>query len=132
LFESAQEVPALVNGKNAGDSAGLRYVCDARPGIRRKKAGKGFAYFRIDGARLIETDVLGRIKALAVPPAWTDVWICPFSDGHIQATGRDARGRKQYRYHSRFREFRETTKYEHMVESAWVMTITPRRTTVMG
>jgi DNA topoisomerase-1 len=63
-------------------------------------------------------DVLRRIKALAIPPAWTGVWICPFADGHIQATGRDAKGRKQYRYHPRFREVREGTKYEHVVEFA--------------
>jgi DNA topoisomerase I len=70
---------------------------------------------------LSEPDVLGRIKALAVPPAWTDVWICPFADGHIQATGRDARGRKQYRYHARFREVRESTKYERVIEFADVL-----------
>ena len=62
--------------------------------------------------------MLKRIKALAIPPAWTDVWICPFADGHIQATGRDAKGRKQYRYHARFREVRESTKYEHVVAFA--------------
>jgi DNA topoisomerase I len=65
-----------------------------------------------------EADVLRRIKSLAIPPAWTDVWICPSADGHIQATGRDAKGRKQYRYHGRFREVRESTKYEHVVEFA--------------
>jgi hypothetical protein len=61
-----------------------------RPGIRRRKSGKGFSYTRVDGSRLSEADFLKRIKALAVPPAWTDVWICPFAEGHIQATGRDA------------------------------------------
>ena len=70
---------------------------------------------RVDGSRLSEPDVLRRIKALAVPPAWTDVWICPFAEGHIQATGRDAKGRKQYRYHARFREVRESTKYERVI-----------------
>jgi DNA topoisomerase-1 len=73
---------------------------------------------RSDGSRLAERDVLGRIKSLAIPPAWTDVWICPFADGHIQATGRDAKRRKQYRYHPRFREVRESTKYEHVVTFA--------------
>jgi Bacterial DNA topoisomerase IB, N-terminal domain/Eukaryotic DNA topoisomerase I, catalytic core len=99
-------------------SAGLRYVSDDRPRIRRKKAGSGFTYTRVDGSRLTERDALKRIKALAIPPAWTDVWICPFADGHIQATGRDAKGRKQYRYHARFREVRESTKYEHVVAFA--------------
>jgi DNA topoisomerase-1 len=119
LFESAAaDVQTIVDPKDAAESAGLRYVSDTRPGIRRRKAGSGFAYFRADGSRLTEPDVLGRIKSLAIPPAWTDVWICPFVDGHLQATGRDAKGRKQYRYHSRFREVRESTKYEHVVAFA--------------
>jgi DNA topoisomerase-1 len=73
---------------------------------------------RADGSKLSEPDVLKRIRAVAIPPAWTDVWICPWVDGHIQATGRDAKGRKQYRYHARFREVRESTKYEHVVAFA--------------
>ena len=88
---------------------------DERPGIWRKKSGKGFIYLRPDGTRVSDPRALRRIRSLAVPPAWTDVWICPFSDGHIQATGRDARGRKQYRYHPLFRELRESTKFEHVV-----------------
>jgi DNA topoisomerase I len=68
-----------------------------------------------DGSKLFEIPILRRIKALAIPPAWANVWICPTADGHVQATGRDARGRKQYRYHPRFREVRESTKYEHVV-----------------
>jgi DNA topoisomerase I len=113
--ESLDTAQAIVDPKDAAESAGLRYVSDARPGIRRKKAGKGFTYTRADGSRLSEPDVLRRIRALAIPPAWADVWICPFADGHIQATGRDAKRRKQYRYHARFREIRESTKYEHVV-----------------
>lgn len=105
----------IIDPRDAAEFAGLRYISDARPGIRRKKAGTGFTYTRADGSRLSEADVLKRVKALAIPPAWTDVWICPFADGHIQATGRDAKGRKQYRYHARFREVRESTKYEHVV-----------------
>src|SRR6201999_1171895 len=93
-------------------------VSDARPGICRKKAGTGFGYIRADGSKLTEKDVLKRIKALAIPPAWTEVWICPFSDGHLQETGRDAKARKQYRYHARFRAVRESTKYEHVVAFA--------------
>jgi DNA topoisomerase-1 len=118
LIESPDAVQTIVDPRDAAESAGLRYVSDERPGIRRKKVGTGFSYVRPDGSRLIEPGALKRIKALAIPPAWTDVWICPFPDGHIQATGRDAKGRKQYRYHVRFREVRESTKYEHVVEFA--------------
>jgi DNA topoisomerase-1 len=114
-MDSAQ---AIVDPKEAAEFASLRYVSDARPGIQRKKAGKGFTYTRADGTKLLESDVLKRIRALAIPPAWTDVWVCPWADGHIQATGRDAKGRKQYRYHARFREIRESTKYEHVVAFA--------------
>ena len=96
-------------------SAGLRYVCDALPGIRRRRAGKGFAYLRADGSRIADRAEVKRINALAIPPAWKDVWVCPHPDGHLQATGRDARGRKQYRYHRRFREVREGTKFEHVI-----------------
>jgi DNA topoisomerase I len=118
LVDLADTAQAIVDPKDAAESAGLRHVSDARPGIHRKKAGKGFTYTRADGSKLSEPDVLKRIKSLAIPPAWTDVWICPWADGHIQATGRDAKGRKQYRYHARFREVRESTKYEHVVAFA--------------
>src|SRR3954471_17583129 len=118
VFESAADVQTIVDPKEAAACAGLRYVSDTRPGIRRRKSGKGFTYTRPDGSRVTEADVLRRIKSLAIPPAWTDLWICPSADGHIQATGRDAKGRKQYRYHGRFREVRESTKYEHVVEFA--------------
>jgi DNA topoisomerase I len=115
LVDLADSAQFMVDAKDAAESAGLRYVSDGRPGIRRKKAGKAFTYTRADGSKLSEPDVLKRIRALAIPPAWTDVWICPWADGHVQATGRDAKGRKQYRYHARFREVRESTKYEHVV-----------------
>jgi DNA topoisomerase I len=118
LLDSADSGQTVVDPKDAAESVGLRYVSDGRPGIRRKKSGKGFVYTRADGSKLSEPDVLMRIKALAIPPAWTDVWISPFADGHTQATGRDAKGRKQYRYHARFREMRESTKYEHVVSFA--------------
>ena len=118
LVDLADSAQAIADPKDAAESAGLRYVSDARPGIHRKKAGKGFTYTRADGSKLSEPDVLKRIGALAIPPAWTDVWICPWVDGHIQATGRDAKGRKQYRYHARFREVRESTKYEHVIDFA--------------
>jgi DNA topoisomerase I len=96
-------------------AARLRYVDVDAPGIRRKRAGKGFAYFGPDGERVSDAAVLLRIKHLVIPPAWTDVWICPDPNGHVQATGRDARGRKQYLYHARWREVRDAAKYERLV-----------------
>lgn len=98
--------------------AGLRYVSDTERGIRRRRAGKGFVCFAAKGARIADREVLKRIRALVIPPAWTDVWICPSPNGHIQATGRDAKGRKQYRYHADYREAREEAKFEHMYEFA--------------
>lgn len=110
----AQPVPVTDPVKSA-KAAGLRYVTDNSPGIRRKGAGKGFSYIGLDGKPIRDTDELKRIKSIGVPPAYTDVWICPISNGHLQATGRDAKGRKQYRYHSRWREVRDETKYARMV-----------------
>ena len=99
----------------AAEAAGLRHVTDAGPGIRRRRRGRGFQYVSPAGATLRDEAVLERIRSLAVPPAWTDVWICPSPVGHLQATGRDARGRKQYRYHPRWREVRDATKYHRMI-----------------
>src|SRR5437016_6112147 len=99
----------------AAKSAGLRYVSDTSPGIRRKRVGKHFSYIGLDGKPIRDEEELRRIRSLAIPPAWTNVWICPKPNGHIQATGRDARGRKQYRYHPRWREVRDETKYNRMV-----------------
>ena len=96
-------------------AAGLRYVSDTRPGIRRRHAGKGFSYIGPDGAPIRDEETLRRIRSLAIPPAWEEVWICPQPNGHLQATGRDAKGRKQYRYHPRWRATRDETKYEHMI-----------------
>ncbi|MEX2558052.1 MAG: DNA topoisomerase IB [Actinomycetota bacterium] len=98
----------------AARDAGLVYVVDEAPGIRRKRSGRGFSYAGPDGKTISDKADLRRIKALAVPPAWTDVWICSSPRGHIQATGRDARGRKQYRYHRAWRQTRDQTKYERM------------------
>ena len=109
---------AVVDVKDAAEYAGLTYVSDDQPGIRRRRSGKGFRYENGNGERIKEQATLKRIRALAVPPAWTDVWICAKTTGHVQATGRDARGRKQYRYHARFREVRESTKYHHMLAFA--------------
>ena len=97
-------------------SIGLRYVSDSRPGIRRRKAGKGFVYVAPNGRRINNPAVLKRIRSLVIPPAWTDLWICPSASGHLQAVGRDARGRKQYRYHPLYRQHRDETKFEHMIE----------------
>ena len=99
----------------AARTAGLRYVSDTQPGIRRQWAGKGFRYIGVDGTTIRDTRVLRRIKALVIPPAWVEVWICPRPDGHLQATGRDARGRKQYRYHPHWRAARDATKYDRMI-----------------
>jgi DNA topoisomerase-1 len=91
------------------------------PGIRRKKAGKGFTYVGLDGKTIREPKEVARIRSLAIPPAYTDVWICPSPNGHIQATGRDARGRKQYRYHPRWREVRDETKFGRMLAFSEVL-----------
>jgi DNA topoisomerase-1 len=97
-------------------AAGLRYITDGGPGIRREpKPGGGFRYIGVDGRAIRRAGEIQRIAHLAVPPAWTDVWICPVANGHLQATGRDARGRKQYRYHKRWREARDATKYERIL-----------------
>ncbi len=99
----------------SAQAAGLRYVSDTQPGIRRKRAGKGFVYVGADGRTIRDAKELTRIRSLAIPPAYTDVWICPSPNGHIQATGRDARGRKQYRYHPKWREVRDETKFGRML-----------------
>ena len=94
--------------------AGLRYVTDSQPGILRKRSGRGFRYFGPDGKAVRDPEVLARIKSLVIPPAWTNVWICTSPKGHLQVTGRDAKGRKQSKYHPRWREVRDETKYERM------------------
>lgn len=99
----------------AARHAGLRYVSDDQPGLTRERAGKGFSFRGPDGKLVRDTPTLARIKRLAIPPAWTEVWICPLANGHIQATGRDARGRKQYRYHSDWRAVRDENKYERVL-----------------
>lgn len=118
MFDSEEDVQTIVEPRDAAESAGLRYVTDDRPGIRRKRAGTGFSFTGTDGKKIADQKIIKRIKSLVIPPAWTEVWICPFANGHIQATGRDAKGRKQYRYHPAFREVRDSTKYEHVVAFA--------------
>jgi DNA topoisomerase-1 len=101
--------------------AGLVYVTDAFAGIRRRRAGSGWIYFAPNGVRIRDPDKRRRLKALAIPPAWTDVWICPDPSGHIQATARDARGRKQYRYHASYREACDRSKFRRMLEFSEIL-----------
>jgi DNA topoisomerase-1 len=99
----------------SAEAAGLRYVTDAVPGIRRQRRGRGFGYIGADGAVIRDKAELERIRKLVIPPRWTDVWICPNPSGHLQVTARDARGRKQYRYHPRYRAVRDETKFGRMI-----------------
>lgn len=102
-------------------AAGLRYVTDAMPGIRRQRHGRGFTYIGPDGEVIRSRESLHRFRSLVIPPAWTEVWICPHEDGHLQVTARDARGRKQYRYHPHFRKHRDGTKFERMFDLSDVL-----------
>jgi len=106
---------------------GLRHVTDATPGIRRRRAGRGFTYVDESGKRVDDPETLARLRALAIPPAWTDVWICATTNGHLQATGRDARGRKQYRYHDRWREVRDESKFDRLAEFGMALSPVRRR-----
>ena len=108
-------------------AAGLRYVSDEQPGIVRKRRGKGFGYLDAKGLRITDEEVLTRIRALAIPPAYVDVWICTNPNGHLQATGRDARARKQYRYHERWRTMRDTGKFDRVLEFGDVLPKLRRR-----
>ena len=109
-------------------SAGLVYTTDDKPGIRRVKRGKSFAFVDARNRPVKNPEVLGRIRSLVIPPAWTRVWICPNPRGHLQATGRDARGRKQYRYHPKWREVRDSTKYQRMIAFGRALPQIRRRT----
>src|SRR5437764_15315476 len=93
-----------ISSIQSAQSAGLQYVTDDSPGIRRQRAGKGFRYLDAAGRQVRDPRELRRILSLVIPPAWRDVWICPLANGHIQATGRDERGRKQYKYHPHWQE----------------------------
>ena len=115
-----KEKRKIVDPKNgtdpieAAEEAGLRYVSDTQPGYTRKANGEAFEYFDTDRKSIRDEQRLARIRRLAIPPAWSEVWICRSPNGHIQATGRDARRRKQYRYHDRWREMRDANKYERL------------------
>jgi DNA topoisomerase-1 len=113
--------------RKAATLAGLHYVTDGLAGIRRRRSGKGWVYYAPNGSRIRDPDTRKRLNALAIPPAWTDVWICPDPTGHIQATARDARGRKQYRYHPSYRETRDRSKFRRMLEFSEVLPILRER-----
>src|SRR5687768_9135689 len=109
-------VPALIKDPvQSAKAAGLRYISDDIPGIQRKRSGKGFVYIDVDGNRIDDPEELQRIRSLTIPPAYKDVWICPIANGHLQATARDDKGRKQYRYHPLWRQTRNTTKFTRMI-----------------
>ncbi|HSF38272.1 MAG TPA: DNA topoisomerase IB [Thermoanaerobaculia bacterium] len=115
-IDTGLTVAVFVDPVESAKAAGLRYVTDDIPGIRRRRCGpKGFCYVDPQGKTVKDPKELERIRKLAIPPAWTDVWICPRPNGHLQATGRDARGRKQYRYHTNWREVRDETKFGRMI-----------------
>ncbi|MFL6293488.1 MAG: DNA topoisomerase IB [Thermoanaerobaculia bacterium] len=114
-IDSGLTIAVYVDPEESARAAGLRYVSDDMPGIRRRKRGKGFSFLDAKGSPVTDARTLERIRKLAIPPAWTDVWICPTANGHLQATGRDARGRKQYRYHAEWRSVRDETKFGRMI-----------------
>jgi DNA topoisomerase I len=116
-----------VDPRHSARLAGLRYSTDAKQGITRRRFGRGFSYRHPGGRQVRDRRTLDRIRALAIPPAWTDVWICPDAQGHVQATGRDARGRKQYRYHPRWRVGRDDAKFERIVAFARLLPRIRRR-----
>jgi DNA topoisomerase-1 len=121
LQETGKDRPHVVEHRKTASRSGLNYVTDGVAGITRRRAGKGWAYYYPDGTRISDRDERRRLGSLAIPPAWTDVWICPDPKGHIQATARDARGRKQYRYHTTYREARDHSKFRRMLEFSEVL-----------
>ena len=118
MLDDEAEVHEVVDPRDAAETAGLSYVTDEDVGLSRHRSGKGFTYKDQDGKRITDKATIARIRHLAIPPAYRDVWICADPNGHIQATGRDDKGRKQYRYHPAFREVRESVKYEHVTAFA--------------
>ncbi|MGH8724201.1 MAG: DNA topoisomerase IB, partial [Burkholderiales bacterium] len=119
--------PIAHQRRKAAAHAGLRYVTDGANGITRRRVGSGWAYYLPNGRRIIDSELKKRLNELAIPPAWTDVWICPDSDGHVQATARDARGRKQYRYHAQYRAARDRSKFRRMLEFSEALPILRER-----
>jgi DNA topoisomerase-1 len=117
-MDAGGSVSSEDKAREAARAAQLRYVSDRKPGITRHRTGTSFSYRDPSGKLVRDAETLGRIKRLAIPPAWEDVWICPDPNGHIQAVGRDDKGRKQYRYHARWRAVRDETKFEHVLAFA--------------
>lgn len=117
ILPSPQTLPpsAVEQPETSAREAGLRYVSDEQPGIRRQRQGRGFSYFNPEGDRIQDAAELERLKALPIPPSWDEVWICPYPNGHLLATGRDAKGRKQYRYHPKWREVRNQSKFDRLI-----------------
>ena len=127
-ISKAQELPASIADPAAvARAAGLRYVTDRQPGIRREKRGETVRFVGPDGKVVRDAETLGRIKSLVIPPAWSDVWITTHPKGHLQCTGRDVRGRKQSRYHPHWREVRDETKYERMAHFASALPLIRKR-----
>jgi DNA topoisomerase I len=124
---NASIAASIDDGAAFARQAGLRHVADDAPGIMRTRAGSGFRYIDAAGKPVRDEATLARIRSLAIPPAWTDVWICPWDNGHLQATGRDAKGRKQYRYHPRWRNVRDEAKYERMLSFGRALPLIRRR-----
>ena len=115
---SVEDLRELEDPRVAAERAGLKYVVDDAPGLTRRRRGKGWSYHEPDGTLITDDEEKARLNGLAIPPAWTDVWICPWANCHLQATGRDDRGRKQYIYHSDWRAIRDVSKYARMVPFA--------------
>jgi DNA topoisomerase I len=116
------------DARSEAREAGLRYSTDAQPGYTRRRRGRGFSYHDVDGRPIRDPEALERIRSIVIPPAWTDVWICRWPNGHLQATGRDARGRKQSRYHPRWRTARDETKFDRLLAFAAALPRIRRRT----
>jgi DNA topoisomerase I len=123
-----QQSTVVVDPEESAKAAGLRYINDLRPGIRRERVDDGFRYIDPKGNEITDPKTLDRIKSLGIPPAYEDVWISPIANGHIQATGRDAKGRKQYRYHPRWRQVRDENKFERMLQFGAALPLIRQRT----
>lgn len=115
------ETTRTVEHRNTAADAGLNYVTDGVPGISRRRAGRGWTFSMPDGTRITDKSERERIRSLVIPPAWTEVWICPDPSGHIQVTARDSKGRKQYRYHNLYREARDASKFRRLFEFSEVL-----------
>ena len=126
----SSESNTIVDGRDAAEAAGLVYVTSDEAGLSRRCAGRGFNYVDTSGGRVRDPSTLQRIRALAIPPAWTQVWICADPNGHLQAVGQDEKGRRQYRYHTKFRDVREGVKFAHMMAFAEALPALRRQVSV--